>query len=350
MKILITGGAGFIGLHTARALASDHDLVAIDNLLPQVHLDPETSRANFPGTVLVADVCDEEAWKRIGSCDLVIHLAAETGVGQSMYEKDRYFRVNVSGTSVAARFAAEWDAPLVSVSSRAVYGEGRCECEAHGTRFGGRCCGAANPAPSSENDELRPVSFYGETKSLAEREVAVLAAQVPTTVIRPQNVVGPGQALHNPYTGVLAAFLARLREGKPLSVYGDGTATRDFMHVDDLARILAWAITHPPDTGKVRILNAGTGVRTTLNELAATAIAGSPRTDTTIEHVPVHRPGDIEHACADVSRLQEVRAPAPRWTSRDAIVDFIRKSWGKKGAESSVWNDALDELSGRGLA
>jgi dTDP-L-rhamnose 4-epimerase len=350
MKVLVTGGAGFIGLHIAKALAPDHELVAIDSLLPQVHLHPEASRRNFPGDVLVADVCDAAAWQRVGPCDLVVHLAAETGTGQSMYEKDRYYRVNVSGTNVAARFAANWGAPIVALSSRAVYGEGRYECGAHGSRYGERCCEAADPVPSKEEDDHRPVSFYGETKSLAERELAAVAARVPTTVIRPQNVIGPGQALHNPYTGVLAAFLARLREGRPLSVYGDGTATRDFIHVEDVTSVIVWATAHPATVGDARILNAGTGVRTSLNELAEAAIAGSPRPDTSIEHVAIHRAGDIEHACADLSRLRALRAPEPRWTSRDAIVDFIRRSWTAPVAESSVWNDALDELSERGLA
>ncbi|QIM21340.1 NAD-dependent epimerase/dehydratase family protein [Phycicoccus sp. HDW14] len=236
------------------------------------------------------------------------------------------------------------------MSSRAVYGEGRYECAEHGTVFGERCCAAASPVASHEDDPHRPVSVYGETKSLAEDAAAAeCGAEVPLTVLRPQNVIGPGQALHNPYTGVLAAFLAMLREERPLSVYGDGHQTRDFVHVADLAALLAWAVDHPPESGTPRVLNSGTGVRTSLLDLADAAIAGSPLPSPGVTHVDVHRAGDIEHACADLARLRDAGAPEPTWTAREAIVDFIRWSWDKPGAGAAAWDDALDELARRGL-
>ncbi|PUA81528.1 NAD-dependent epimerase/dehydratase family protein [Nocardioides currus] len=332
MKVLISGGAGFIGQHLARALTgSGHEVVALDNLHPQVHLDPEGARAAFPGGVLVADVADEAAWSAIEGIDAVVHLAAETGTGQSMYEQDRYRRVNVEGTRLAGAFAAEHGITLVALSSRAVYGDGTPD------------------RPSFEDDPHHPVSFYGETKSLGEAALEDAAQRVGITTIRPQNVIGPGQALHNPYTGVLAAFLAMLREGRPLTVYGDGTQTRDFIHVQDLAALIAWAVEHPAEPGAQRILNAGTGTRTTLLELAAYAIEGSPHDDVPIEHLDVHRAGDIDHACASLDRLTEVGAPMPEWTSREAVVDFIRWSWDKPGAASQAWDLALEELAQRGL-
>jgi dTDP-L-rhamnose 4-epimerase len=235
------------------------------------------------------------------------------------------------------------------VSSRAVYGNGATSCPEHGDHFGAPCCDAAVPTASKEDDPHCPVSVYGETKSEGEGMLVEPAQHIPVTIIRPQNVVGPGQALHNPYTGVLAAFLARLREGKSLVVYGDGSATRDFIHVEDLATLIAWSVANPPSVGAPLILNSGTGVRTTLDELAEAAIAGSPRADVEIEHVPVLRAGDIEHACADLTRLASVGAPTPRWTSHDAIADFIRASWDTPGATSAAWDDALDELARRGL-
>lgn len=149
---------------------------------------------------------------------------------------------------------------------------------------------------------------------------------------------------------MLAAFLARLREGRPLSVYGDGSATRDFVHVSDVAALLAWLVEHPAPVGDApRVLNSGTGVRTTLTELAQFSIDGSPRPDTAIEYVDVHRAGDIDHAVADMSAVQRLTAPMPQLTSRAAIQDFIRRSWDLPGADSSAWDDALGELSERGL-
>jgi dTDP-L-rhamnose 4-epimerase len=266
-----------------------------------------------------------------------------------MYEAERYRHVNVDGTRLAGQAALSWGTPLVAMSSRAVYGNGATSCQEHGDHFGTPCCGAAVPVASKEDDPLLPVSVYGETKLEAEGVLAGPVEQIPVTIIRPQNVIGPGQALHNPYTGVLAAFLARLREGKSLTVYGDGTATRDFVHVEDLATLLVWCLEGPPSVGAPRILNSGTGIRTTLNGLAEAAIAGSPRRDVEIEHVPVQRAGDIEHACADLTRSRSLGAPKPRWTSRDAIADFIRSSWATPGATSAAWDGALDELARRGL-
>jgi len=350
MKVLITGGAGFIGQSLARHLTDGgHEVVALDRLVGQVHLDPVASVARFPGHVLQEDVTDKAAWALLDRPDTVVHLAAETGTGQSMYEAERYRHVNVVGTRVAGQAAQSWGVPLVALSSRAVYGNGATSCREHGDHFGAPCCKAAVPTASREDDPHHPVSVYGETKSEGEEVLMKPAQEIPVTIIRPQNVVGPGQALHNPYTGVLAAFLARLREGKSLVVYGDGSATRDFIHVEDLATLIAWSVEYPPSVGAPLILNSGTGVRTTLDELAEAAIAGSPRTDVEIEHVRVQRAGDIEHACADLARLASVGAPKPRWTSRDAIADFIRASWATPGATSAAWDDALDELARRGL-
>lgn len=334
MKILITGGCGFIGQHLARQLvAAGHDVVAMDNLHPQVHLDPDGAVAAFPGEVVVGDVAEPSAWASIKDVEFgaVVHLAAETGTGQSMYEQDRYMRVNVDGTRLAGEFAERHGAALVSMSSRAVYGDGTVD------------------RPSFEDDPHSPVSVYGETKSLAERTLDDVATRVGVTTIRPQNVIGPGQALHNPYTGVLAAFLAMLREGRPLTLYGEGTQTRDFVHVQDLATLITWCVAHPADPGVQRVLNCGSGVRTTLLQLAQYAIEGSPHSDVPVEHLDVHRAGDIDHACASLDRLRSIGAPEPQWSTHDAVVDFIRWSWDKPGASAQAWDLALGELAERGL-
>lgn len=349
MRILITGGVGFIGQYLAAALATSHDVVALDNLSPQVHQDADAAAHRFPGEVIVGDVSDPEAWEASTPFDVVIHLAAETGTGQSMYESERYRRVNVEGTRLAAEAAVRWGAALIAMSSRAVYGEGRYECVEHLTRFGGRCCERAAPAASRESDPHQPVSVYGETKSEGEGLLDSYTGNIPITVLRPQNVVGFGQALHNPYTGVLAAFLARLREGRALSVYGDGTATRDFVHVGDLARLIVWCVEHPGDTGNVRIFNCGTGERTSLTELARYAAAAAPDGGAGIEYVDVHRAGDIEHAVADLELLGAAGAPMPALTSEQAVADFVSKSWSEPGASSTTWDDALSELSEKGL-
>ncbi|MFW0155499.1 NAD-dependent epimerase/dehydratase family protein [Rothia sp. P6271] len=336
MKILLTGGVGFIGLKTAKKLVEQgHEVVALDSLLEQVHQDIESEKAQFPGKIIVGDVALPETWENLEGADAIIHLAAETGTAQSMYETERYRSVNVDGTRYAAEYAVKWNAPLVSLSSRAVYGEGSAK------------------RATKESDPHQPLSVYGETKSEGEDIVReVVAGKVPATIVRPQNVIGPGQALHNPYTGVLAAFLARLREGKNLSVYGDGTQTRDFIHVEDVADILIWALTNLPALDESpRIINAGSGERITLDQLAQYSIDAVPGgSEAIIEHVDIKRAGDIDHALADMSYAYSLGAPQARWSAREAIADFIQKSWKAPGADSSAWETALEELTERGLA
>lgn len=352
MRMLLTGGAGFIGQHLATRFSTDgHGVTALDLLSPQVHNDPDGARQRFPGKIVLGDVCDPQAWARCGPADAIVHLAAETGTGQSMYQRDRYRQVNVEGTRLAAREAARRDIPLVAMSSRAVYGEG-ARLEADGTRsYDGAVRAGSVPAPSRESDSHRPVSVYGQTKSEGERVTAEEAAvAVPVTILRPQNVIGAGQALHNPYTGVLAAFLACLKEGRDISVYGDGSATRDFVHVTDLTALIAWAVTHPSATEQgPRVLNSGSGVRTSLRQLADYAVAATVGSKVDIVHVDVHRAGDIQDACADLTRGRSLGAPEPRWTTPDAVADFVRSSWGQHGADSSAWDIALNELRERGL-
>lgn len=350
MRVLITGGAGFIGKYLAHLLRAEHELTALDSLLPQVHSDPVASRAGFPGRLFEGDVADPEIWASLPRHDVVVHLAAETGTAQSMYEVERYRRVNVEGTRLAGVAARAWEAPLISMSSRAVYGEGRYGCPNHGTVFGPPCCGSAVPEASRESDPFRPLSVYGETKVEGEHLLAdEFAGDIPVTIVRPQNVVGPGQDLHNPYTGVLAAFLARLKEGRPITVYGDGSQTRDFIHVQDVARLLGWLVRRNGQAGDPLVLNSGTGVRTTLLQLARHAAAGSPTPEAPVEMLDVHRAGDIQHAVADLGRSQAVGAPEPEISTEEAVREFIARSWDRPGAPSMVWDDALAELSRRGL-
>ncbi|MDO4916762.1 MAG: NAD-dependent epimerase/dehydratase family protein [Rothia sp. (in: high G+C Gram-positive bacteria)] len=336
MKVLLTGGIGFIGLKTSQKLVGlGHEVIALDSLLEQVHQDIKAEKAAFPGEIYVGDVSERSDWAQIPEVHAIIHLAAETGTAQSMYETERYRKVNVEGTRLAAEYAVKWNASFVSLSSRAVYGEG----------FANR--------GTTEDDPHKPLSVYGETKSEGESIVRELCyGKIGATIVRPQNVIGPGQALHNPYTGVLAAFLARLRENKNLSVYGDGTATRDFIHVDDVAEFLIWCLLNQPEPAdSPRILNCGSGERITLDQLAQYSIDAVPGGSTShIEHVEIKRAGDINHALADMSRAYALGAPHAQRSARESIADFIVKSWSVPGAKSEAWDLALEELTDRGLA
>ena len=351
-RILVTGGAGFIGRHLGHRLtAAGHTVTALDLLNPQMHREPERSVAGFPGEVVRGDVRDAAAvGAAVRAADAVVHLAAETGVGQSMYETERYETVNVAGTGVVLDAAARVDAPVVVLSSRAVYGQGAWECPAHGRCTGTRCCADAVPSDSRESDLLAPVSVYGETKVGAERLAGGAAARgLPVVVLRPQNVIGAGQALHNPYTGVLAAFAARLAAGRPPLVYGDGSQTRDFIAVDDVAAVVAALLDDPAAWASHPVLNVGSGVRTTLRELAETACRAAGRTPD-LEFVPVTRPGDVDDACADLTRYRAAGLPEAAVSFPDAVAAFLAGARDEEPVDPGIWDRALDELSTPGSA
>ncbi|MDO5699866.1 MAG: NAD-dependent epimerase/dehydratase family protein [Bowdeniella nasicola] len=345
MTILITGGAGFIGQYVARALvARGHEVIAMDTLNAQVHADGEAAAKRFPGAVWRRDVALAESWDIPADVTGVVHLAAETGTAQSMYQREHYRRTNVGGSKYAAEFCEYRAIPLVLLSSRAVYGEGLVASEPQ-VSSEGRDCGASGLLlPSREEDAHRPLSYYGETKSQAEMVARVaLEGGGRLAILRPQNVIGLGQALHNPYTGVLAAFLARLKAHLPLSVYGDGTQTRDFIHVSDVAAAICWAL-DACEAGTPLVANVGSGVRMTLRELAQYAIDAAPIEAVGVELVDVHRPGDIDHACADMVAAWDAGMPRPRLDGRAAVADFIQNSWLAQGADPELWEAALREL------
>jgi dTDP-L-rhamnose 4-epimerase len=329
MRVLITGGVGFIGQHLANALRLvGHDVFALDSLHRQVHADPQQSIARFPGEVIVGDVAEPMTWRSLPVVDHVVHLAAETGTGQSMYQSAQYSRVNIDGTELAADFAATHRIPLLFTSSRAVYGEG-------------------SPTRSShEFDPHHPVSTYGETKSSGEA-AALRRLTQGLTIVRPQNVIGPGQALHNPYTGVLAAWLAMAKEKRALTIYGDGLGTRDFVHVADLVAILAYFVSTPAEF--TQVYNVGSGVRMTMVSVAQQVLNATPWPEIGVVHLPVERVGDIRHACADLASLTATDAPQPRRNPEEAIREFVQAGWREPGAQSSAWDGALTELTRLGL-
>lgn len=344
--ILITGGAGFIGRHTSAALRSEGFAVkALDLLNPQVHRDADASVRAFGGEVMQGDVRDASAVAAaMEGVSHVVHLAAETGVGQSMYEVDRYETVNVDGTRVVLDEAQKRDLPVVVASSRAVYGPGAYLLP-DGTRsYDFPPAPGAVPTDSLESDPHRPVSVYGQTKSDAERiAVERASAGLPVISIRPQNVIGAGQALHNPYTGVLAAFAARLRQGQAPLVYGDGSATRDFIAVQDVAAMIRWLLGNVDAWSGVPAVNVGSGERTDLTLLATTARDAAGVT-APLEHVEITRPGDIDHACADLTVADAMGLPRAQVSLRQAVGEFIEFAESESPVDPAIWDVALKEL------
>jgi dTDP-L-rhamnose 4-epimerase len=331
---LVTGGAGFIGCALSRQLlaeASDvpgPSIVAVDSLHPQVH--PERKRpADLPEPVelKVMDICEPEGWQAVLAefrPAIVVHLAAETGTGQSLDEPARHTEVNVTGT---ARMLEAFDRAnhrpqqIVLASSRAVYGEGRWLDPTDGSIFnpdhrsveqlvagqfdviapsGAR----ASPLPHDERTTTPlPTSVYGVTKHAQEQILRLwcIARGVPLSILRLQNVYGPGQSPHNPYTGIVGLFHRVAAAGSAIEVYEDGRIGRDFVFIDDVASCLAAAVRNPPESS--RLVDVGTGIATTIwqaaSDIAALYAAPEPRVTGAFRH------GDIRWAVAATERMKE---------------------------------------------
>lgn len=363
--ILITGGAGFIGTHLTRlAIDAGHRVRILDNLSPQVH-DPETGYEPPEGADFHrADVNGREDLERsLEGVDTIVHLAAETGTGQSMYEIDRYYRVNVQGTALLFDILANRPHSVRNVvlaSSRSVYGEGAylCRnCSPEGARRYPKarsaqqleahqwtspcpvCGGSLEPTATREDDALSPASIYAATKLAQEDLVRIGSSSlgIAHAILRFQNVFGEGQSLSNPYTGILSIFSTRIRLGLSLPIFEDGEETRDFVHVLDVARAVLRCVETPIVSGVT--LNVGRGVPTSIMAIAQllSRIMGS-----TIEpHVTGQfRIGDIRHNFADISRLQEVTGQTPALSLEDGMRRFC--DW---VATQPIPQDLLDKAN-----
>ena len=345
--ILITGGAGFIGRHLTRlALAAGHKVVILDSLSPQIHGSDATFEPPAGALFIRGDVTVRADLERaLEDVDTVVHLAAETGTGQSMYEIDRYYRVNVQGTALLFDVLANSSHTVRNVvlsSSRSVYGEGAylCRtCDPNGARRfpptrGPEqlkahqwtapcpvCGGTLEPTSTREDDVLSPASIYAATK-LAQEDlvrVACTALKIPHSILRFQNVFGEGQSLSNPYTGILSIFSTRLRLGLPLPIFEDGEESRDFVHVEDVASAVLRCVESPTAGGVT--LNVGRGEPTPIMEVACLLcrIMGS---DIEPHVTGEYRLGDIRHNFADIEKLEQIAGLRPAISLQEGMKRF----------------------------
>lgn len=334
-SVLITGGAGFIGCALARRLDNaGYEVVVMDVLHPQVHHDlgrPADLPASIP--LLTGDVThapDCEAVLRLVRPEQVIHLAAETGTGQSLSEATRHGSVNVVGTTqlLDALTRAEWvPQQLVLASSRAVYGEGAWlsgqhvfypRPRTHAQLVAGRWDpqgpdgGAAVPLPSSsERTEARPTNIYAATKLAQEHMLLAWTAArgCALSVLRLQNVYGPGQSLTNPYTGIVSLFARLARARRTLEVYEDGRIVRDFVFIEDVVEALAVAVETP--ASQTRFLDIGSGVATTIHGLARQLATLCDAPEPTV--VGRFRDGDVRAASCDIEPGAVELSWRPAW-------------------------------------
>lgn len=347
-RVLITGGAGFIGSRLARRLhGAGCEVVVLDSLLPQVHGDdpwrtsPSLQSLDGVAQVIVGSVSSEDDVRRaLDGVTRIVHLAAETGTGQSMYEIDRYVAVNVGGTAkildTLANSAHSVDR-IVVASSRSVYGEGsyrtadgrivypphRDEEALSAGDFDVRMAGEGplEVVATSEDAKLHPSSVYGITKQMQESLVMTVAPTlgIEAVSLRYQNVYGPGQSLQNPYTGILSIFSTRIRQGNEIQIFEDGRESRDFVYIDDVVTATALAVTHPAAAGHV--FNVGSGVPTTVEEVVEALFDAYGMT---VPHrtTGAYRLGDIRHNFADTDRMREILGFAPTVPFAEGVRHF----------------------------
>jgi dTDP-L-rhamnose 4-epimerase len=348
-------------------------VTVLDSFEPQVHglerpheLPPDVSS---DVRLIVGNVRDgRQLAKALEGAEALVHLAAETGTGQSMYELTKYADTNVGGTAQVIdqiiRQRPRSIQTLVLASSRAVYGEGKVQCADHGSVFPGprlvddlrrgefesRCpaCGAFTVAlPTDEESSLAPASFYGLTKLMQEQTISMIGPEFvgSTYALRFQNVYGPGQSLINPYTGILAIFANEIRLGRPIELFEDGQSSRDFVYVEDAVEAICRCI------GRSRperlILNVGSGESSTVGNVA------SKLQEVLGMHVPTlvtgaFRVGDIRHAVADLRRCSATIGFDPQWSLDQGIRAFTLWLLNQP-LKSSRYQDSLEEMRTQGL-
>jgi dTDP-L-rhamnose 4-epimerase len=375
MRILITGGAGFIGSRLVMALNdAGHQLTVLDSLSPQVHgaearrqstlFQSIEGRAKF----IEGSVTEESSWvEALAGQDAVVHLAAETGTGQSMYEIKHYVDVNVGGTALmlnVLRADPGSVRKVVVASSRALYGEGKYRSRSgdivypssrrkedlEAGRFDLQCADTGEPLEVLATDEesrLHPSSVYGIAKLGQEQLVMTVCASlgIAASALRYQNVYGPGQSLSNPYTGILSIFSKRILSGDDINIFEDGMESRDFVYIDDVVRATSLALFSERADGQV--FGIGSGVRTTVLQAAQTLCSTLGRS-VELKVSGAFRLGDIRHNFADLSKARKLLGFEPLVPFDSGIDRFVE--WvANQPRTPDGYEQSLVELRSKGL-
>lgn len=375
MKVLITGGAGFIGSNIAlKLLKKGYDVVVLDSLSEQIHgSKPEETSPLYRSIknkveFIHGSVANRADWMlALGNVDYVIHLAAETGTGQSMYEIEKYVGSNIGGTALLLDILANQPhhvKRVVVAESRAIYGEGKYICPKCGEVYPQarkdedmakgdfeckcpKCGNKVQLVATTEDSKIHPTSVYGITKQVQGQLVHLVCQSigVESVSFRYQNVYGPGQSLSNPYTGILSIFSTRIKNGNGLNIFEDGKETRDFVYIDDVADATILGLEVPEANGHV--FNIGTGVATDVLTVAKTLC------DKYGVQVPIsvsgnYRLGDIRHNYADISMARKILGFEPKWTFERGIEQFTK--WvNDQEVQEDNYEASIAEMKAKGL-
>jgi dTDP-L-rhamnose 4-epimerase len=374
-KILITGAAGFIGSNLALYLISrGHEVSVLDNLSKQIHGDvPEQTSPLYKSIkdkvkFIKGTVASKEDWiKAINDNEVIVHLAAETGTGQSMYQISHYVNVNIGGTAILLDLLANNKTKvkkIIVASSRAIYGEGKYFSPDLGVVYPGTRLAENMDAgnfevtypgtnqrlqlvPTDEDSKNHPSSVYGITKQNQEQMVMVVC---PTIGIAPvafryQNVYGPGQSLTNPYTGILSIFSTLIKNNKPINIFEDGKESRDFVYIDDVIKATVLGI--EKEEANNQIFNVGSGVATTVLEVAQSLIQNY-NINVPVQVTGNYRLGDIRHNVADIGKIQKLLGFNPEVNFQEGLRRFT--DWvSQQEVQQSKYDDSIREMKEKGL-
>ncbi len=375
-KILITGGAGFIGSNLAlKLLQHGYDVVVMDSLTEQIHgSNPDTDSPLYCSIknnveFIKGDVTSKEDWlKALKNVDCVVHLAAETGTGQSMYEIEKYVNTNIGGTALLLDILANEKhcvKKVVVAESRAIYGEGRYwseenKCfvypETRDDRDMHKGCYEVKQKGSEENlklvattedSKIHPTSVYGITKQVQGQLVHLVCQSlgIQSVSFRYQNVYGPGQSLSNPYTGILSIFSTIIKNGHEINIFEDGKESRDFVYIDDVVDATILGI--EKDEANGHAFNVGTGVPTDVITVAET-LKKKYGIDVPTRISGNYRLGDIRHNYADISLAKEILGYIPKWTFDEGITEFCK--WvDKQSVKDDRYTQSIEEMKSKGL-
>jgi dTDP-L-rhamnose 4-epimerase len=372
-NILITGGAGFIGSNLTRKLVDKgFKVTVLDNLSKQIHGENQNSTLYSSikdiVTFIQGDVCNKSDWqKALRNQDAVIHLASETGTGQSMYTIARYNEVNILGTSYLLDILANEKhsiKKIIIASSRSIYGEGKYLCKNDGIvypnhrqdvdmakgKFNLVCNKCNEPLQllaTDEDSKMHPSSIYGITKQQQEQMILLMGKtlNIPTVALRYQNVYGPGQSLSNPYTGILSIFSTRLLNGNDIDIYEDGQESRDFVFIDDVVDATILALEKKQANNQ--IFNVGSGVATSVSEVA-NLLKSLYNADVKISVIGKYRFGDIRHNYADLSKIENVLGFSPKFDFLSGITSFVNWVITQEVMEDK-YETSIQELENKGL-
>jgi dTDP-L-rhamnose 4-epimerase len=374
MKILITGGAGFIGSNLAlKLIEKNHELVILDNLSTQIHGDNPTKTSSLFKSIegkcefILGDVRNVNDWKKcLENTEVVIHLAAETGTGQSMYQISQYTEVNIQGTSHLLDLLANTKHKVQKViiaSSRAIYGEGKYYHTELGDVYPGQRLDEdmalgfydvkykeftdLQLKATDENSKIHPTSIYGITKQNQEQMIlcACKSLGIVSTSFRFQNVYGPGQSLKNPYTGILSIFSTLIKNNQPINIFEDGNESRDFVYIDDIVHATILGV--ESDKGDGEAFNVGAGKSVSVIDVA-NLLKEKYGSTVELNISGNYRLGDIRHNYADIEKIKTYFGFEPKVDFPTGITNFT--NWvNEQEIETSLFQNSMNEMKSKGL-